>query len=305
MIEDADSLNNYRLCHTFKDKIDRVWKVLTEVEVYYPQLFPDIVSDIQLIKGEKTCEPGCEYSLNWYNESKLIINCLINVKDDFKRKIKWRCYSEELGYSFYITFSCYNNTCQNTTLFIWERNDEGADLKFIEEFNLIRIDMIKRWEEFLSGDTEDLFQFESVIVKCSREEAFKIVSDWGILKNVAPSIADRVKYKGDSSQVGSKFKIYSQKPNGKNMVFKLKVINVETNENLVEWKYQLYCYEGKPRVPQQEIIFSVVKIKENSCFIGFKHIFKQPVKIKVIEGMSAEKRNILKLLKSHLESIDI
>jgi hypothetical protein len=219
------------------------------------------------------------------------------------KKITWKVLAEAYGFTYDYSYAVFSNTSDNSTLLIWEWENDNPEIclmtsKMIDGFKSTRYDMIKRWEKFLSSSTDDLNQFESIIIYCDRKSAFDVISNWTVLREVAPTIADNVEYEGVPTELNTKLKISFV---AKKMICYLKVIKCDNDELSNEWLYHLECYDGKPKVPLQEIHFSVVKIKDDSCYLSFRHVFKQPVKIEIIDTISTEKRNILKLIKIYLE----
>jgi len=54
-------------------------------------------------------------------------------------------------------------------------------------------------------------------------------------------------------------------------------------------------------VPKQDIELKLIEINENSCFLEFKHIFKQYIKEPVVQIISKDKKKILLTLKNVIE----
>jgi len=68
----------------------------------------------------------------------------------------------------------------------------------------------------------------------------------------------------------------------------------------IKWVYTLECYDGVPKMPKQEITFTIIKIDSNMCFLEFKHTFLEYIKHNVIQNISKDKILILKTLKEKL-----
>lgn len=291
-----------RTCYVFKDKISRVYPVITQMEKYH-NLISDLISPVVMLKGEKSWDLGSEFEFMWYGYAKLSCTCTEVINTEHYKRFAWKVNAEIADLEYDYSESFYSNTSDNSTLFVWEWENEQPEKcpmtnLMIEGFKSIRYEMIKRWEKYLSTSLDDLYQFESIIIHSKIKEIFDIVSNWTVLQPIAPSIADQVEYEGDPLVIGTKFKISFL---AKKMVCFLKVIQNETNENCNEWKYYLECYDGKPKVPLQEIHFNIIKISETCCYLSFKHIFKSPIKVEIIESLSEGKRDILSKIKEFLE----
>ena len=69
------------------------------------------------------------------------------------------------------------------------------------------------------------------------------------------------------------------------------------------WEYSMHCYQGVPLVPDQEIKFKIIRINEDSCFLEFKHVFKQKLKQNILDTITQDKKKILSKLNEKIIQI--
>jgi len=297
-MKDYESSNiEFRICHNFKYSIGRVWDNISDLVLLSDSEFQ--LGHVEDMKGEGTNKLNSEFNYIWYGSYATYLKTIeVSEKEDMK-KIKWYGKIEEIQTEYEFSFTLYSNTSDNTTLVIWEYFPikTKLDTKFINALDLLKSQLIKRWEHLIGNSTKELCQYESIIVRSTPKEILKIIGDWKKFSKVAPLIADRVEYLGDPLTVGTELQIYFNKQNLKCF---LKIKHIEESQNSL--KFYLECYDGKPKVPLQDIHFDIEKINEEICIITFKHIFKQDLKYEFVNSISKDKRIILKLLKQHLES---
>jgi len=211
---------------------------------------------------------------------------------------------KKYGYAYDVTYALHSDSIGKSTVFIWDAvctdlNQCPISAEFIDESRKFRPLMLNLWKEYFAQFTEDLYQLESIVINSTREDIWNILTDWTVLKNIAPQIADDVQYYGDRFEIGSKIKIVS---NSKNLACNLKVLKANHEEGNENWEYHLDVYDGIPSLPLQEIHFSLVNLSENLTMVIFKHVFKVPMVNDVIDSLSLEKKSILAQLKNHFES---
>jgi len=170
----------------------------------------------------------------------------------------------------------------------------------IESGNVVRLHVLKKFDEYLNSAKEITYQTETICLDMKRICAWSIISDWSNFKKLVPFIADEVVYDGNSHTVGSKLTLKWVK---KNVECFLKVSQVNCDKKSDVWKYAMTCIKPTPEVPNQEIHFKIIKTSESSCFLEFKHIFKQRVNKEIIDIIAKDKKKILLSLKENFSKL--
>jgi len=159
--------------------------------------------------------------------------------------------------------------------------------------------MLKNLDVYLDKDVSDLFQYESIIINRSISKVWQSVTNWELLKELVPFIADEIEYKGCHSNINTELTLKWIK---KNAICNLKVTEINRSENDQTWCYTMNCYNGTPKPPLQNIKFCLFKLDQDSVFLEFQHNFFEPIKYDVLKTISLDKRRILLELRNKLES---
>ena len=129
---------------------------------------------------------------------------------------------------------------------------------------------------------------------------WEIISNRSNFRKLVPFIADEVIYEGDPNTVNTNLTL--RWVNKKVECF-LKVTNVSCDKKNIIWEYSMHCYQGVPLVPDQEIKFKIIRINEDSCFLEFKHVFKQKLKQNILDTITQDKKKILSKLNEKIIQI--
>ncbi len=189
------------------------------------------------------------------------------------------------------------STSDNSTILIWNISlDETQFSKeMIEDFKKDRELMCLKLDNYLKSTADCLYNVESIIIKSNRRNLWKILTDWELFHQYVPSICEKVEYTGDKLSRGSIIKL---KWDSKKIECKLKITNIENNDFDNDWIFSLDCFEENPKLPHQELLFTLSKVSENTSFVHFKHRFKQPLRYEYFDPLTKHKRKILKSLKN-------
>ena len=288
--------------YSYKDSIKRVWDIFKNLEKISPE-FTELRGSCKFLIGSNTYELNNEFNMDWYNSTLLHLTCIQIIEEENYKKICWRIRAETWNFYYNYSYIVHFNTIQKNCVVIWDIvYDDFENLPFNQEtlinYHKIILDTFKKYETFLKKSTEYLNQSESIIINREKEIIWNIITDWRILHNIVPEVADEVECEGDPHEIGS---IIKMKFASKDVECKLKVIYFNCVKEEEKWEYHLESFEGKPRVPNQLIIFNVIDVSENMCYLSFKHEFKQNVKYDMIQLIGNDKKKILIGLKNYLE----
>lgn len=288
--------------HIFKDTIQRVWYLVRD-QVKTDKIFQDFRSPVKFLKGENTYEIGNEFSFLYMKEAELVFRCDEVIEEENFKKILWKVQPNQYKIKYDFVYSLYSNTLDKSTVMIWEIIYEKEAMpiprKLKEVDDIIRADMLGRLDYYLRKNSDNLFQIESVIINEEREKVWNIITNWSKLQKIVPTLADEVLYDGDPLSVNTKCKLQW---NTKNMEFNIKVKKVLKENPTDDWEYVLECYDGRPKVPLQELHFKLIHLPElKYTYLQFQHVFKEPLKYEMIESIIKDKKNILSSVRKHLE----
>jgi len=158
-------------------------------------------------------------------------------------------------------------------------------------------EILNRFDLFLSNDFVDSYQTETIIINKNINIIWRVITNWRIFKNLVPLIAQDVVMEEDPLAIGSNITLKWQK---NNVECYLKVVSV-CKQNNEKWEYKLECYDGKPEITKQYLVFSLIKVSENKTFLHFKHEFLQSITFDCVKNIVNNKKLILKTLKTELE----
>jgi hypothetical protein len=289
----------------FKAKIEKVWEVLMDHEFLFKNLFEDMVISYEFQKENRCDKLGVEFKVICKDYS-LLFKCTELINDEHFKKINYYVSPEikVLDFSHNFTYTLISNTIEASTIFIWDYEFDKPEIlqistETIEKYKQSRYICVKRWSEHISKMPGEILQFESIQIDSTRKEIWDVITNWCVLRTVSPDVADEIQYKGNQLNVGSQIKlIFNIK---RKFVCDLRVVKVNCDMYSQDWEYVLECYDSCPKVPFQEIKFSLVFLKLNKCFLIFQHVFKESLDHKVIHSISAQKKTILKNIKNYLE----
>lgn len=290
------------LCsYVYKDSIQRVWDCFRNPEIFNDTL-KENAENITMLQGKDYGEVGTVVEFEWKNSFVIMFEVKEVVNTEFYKKIRFyttKVYPLDLKYT--CIFHFYFNTIDKTTLFQHELIfDDVNALKIIDHKHnkQEKLEICRKIEKFLAKRTEDLIDFESIIINRNIETVWGVISNWKNFQNYVPSIAEKVNFEeGAPKTVGSR--IIIENPSKKSK-YSLKVLKYDVSTERRE--YVLECYEAEPVSPKQELKFSLIYVNENNTYLSFIHEFKDPIKYELINSIARDKKQILKDLKKKLEN---
>ena len=291
---------NLIFSYVFKDNINRVWDCFRLPEIFN-QTIKNKADNITILNGKHYGEVGTEVEYQWKNSMIIRFEVKEVINKEFYKRIRF--YStkiEPFDFKYSCVFHLHWNTIDKTTLFQHELIfDDPNSLKIIDlkHNKQEKMEMCKIIEKILAKRTEDLYQFESIIINTNIEKVWEVISDWKIFQKYVPIIGEQVDFEGgDPKVVGCRINIGHL---SKNTKFSLKVLECLNSTDRKE--YVLECLEGEPVSPKQELHFCLILVNEQITYLSFKHQFKESIKYELISSISREKKHILKELKKGIE----
>jgi len=291
---------NIIFSHVFKDNINRVWDCLRLPEIFNLTI-KDKADNIIILNGKNYGELGTQVEYQWKDLMRIRFEVQEVINEEFYKRIRF--YStkiEPLNLKYSCVFHLHCNTIDKTTLFQHELIFD--DPNFLKTIDLKhnkqeKMEMCKKIEKILSKRTEDLYQFESIMINTNIEKVWRVISDWKIFQEYVPIIAEQVDFEGgDPKTVGCRINIGHL---SKNTKFSLKVL--QCLNTIDKKEYVLEYLDGEPVSPKQELDFSLVLVNEQITYLSFKHQFKESIKYELISSIAREKKHILKELKKRIE----
>ena len=280
----------YEASYVFiSDNINRIYSLLTTVsnieklnqKTQLPYLFTDKPYPIKF-----------DYSIGEITTGKYSIS------------FSWNINSKEIPTPFIYFFKLVSNTLDNSILFNFEViivNPENIPQekikKVINGCKKICIEMINNIEVFLQENNENIFIFESDIIKAPREKVWNCIINLGELFKKYNIIKD-FSYNGDLDKIGTiiTMNIIKGEKTEKGCA---KIIKIEKNPNKEKWVLVLSPLEGKYQV--QEMEFVLYKLEDNNTFIYINHKFKEMLPYDTMKELEVKKKFLFGLIKNDLE----
>ena len=292
--------NKITFTYLFEDNIKRVFNCFKTPEIFNQTL--KHAEEIDIKDGNNYDELGTQVKFSW---NKIFsVNFIVKqvIDKNYYKKITF--YANEVkpfNTLYTLNFHFYNNTIDNSTLFVHEMifDDElGLNILGKNHDNGEKIEMCEEIDRILKKNIDELFQYESIIINNNLSIVWKYISDWNSLIKLAPLIGDSVNYNGNIYDLGT---IVNIGDSIKKTFFELRLIKCESNSNFQK-SIVFECFNASPNSPRQELNFEFIKCNENTTFVSFKHIFLEPIKYKLIKSISKNKVLILNEIKNKLEN---
>jgi hypothetical protein len=286
--------------HIFPFNIERTWNIISN-KLNLNDMLIEVHCKITLTNGTCTFEEGSSFEMSWDGNLPLILTCteVIDTKD-FK-KLTLEVSSVHYNDFYIISQFFYRNSVDNSTLMQWLTI-------YIKETNIltqeevvkrekIKKALMEKYEKFLGSSFSNLQQMETIVIKSELKEVWNIISNFGEFAKISEFVAEDVKCDRDHLEPGTIITLEWKKR--RKLQIHVKVLKIMIEQN--KCKYHVETLKN-PNNPQQDIIFKVFEIKQiNSCFIRFKHKFKDAIKFEFLDLVGEKKKSMLYSLKKHLE----
>ena len=217
----------------------------------------------------------------------------------------WNIKSNEIPTPFIYFFKLVSNTLDNSILFNFEviivkpeNIPQEKTKKVMNGCKKICIEMINNIEVFLQENNENIFVFESDIIKEPREK------DWNCLINLCElfkkyKIIKECSHNGELGKIGTIITMCIEKGE-KIEKGCAKIIKIEKNPNKEKWILVLSPLEGKYQV--QEMEFVLYNLEDNNTFIYINHKFNEMLPHEIMKELEVKKKYLFDLIKKELES---
>jgi hypothetical protein len=299
-MECVDKLSNPSMLfsYVYNHHITRLFRYWSKKETIIEQL-KQTATDINFINGSSIGEVGTIIEFLWKDTLAVKIEVTsVVLKEHFKRVVFYVTCPMHFSLSYTAVFSFYCNSSDDSTFYQHENIFENPDAMKIIDKKHDTEDKLKSChilENILIQNTDDLYQFESVLIESGINTVWKIVSDWNGWKNVDETIED-VEYKGNKYEIGTKILINDATKKSK---YTLQIIHFDKKKN--EREIHFVSVDGDSNYPRQILKLYLYSINRKYTFFSFKHEFKEYVKHASISAISSQKKKILYVLKERLE----
>jgi hypothetical protein len=299
--DQVTKVKHFKSKKNFKENIEFIWAFMKDFKSTSCE-FKNFISPLIFIKGDNCYEIGSEFTLIWKNFLTLYIRTEeIEESTNFK-KLAFLVYkTEPKNFQLRLIFNLHKVTYDNSTLLNWEivypNEEREIKLTTYEKLKLDCMDFLNSFEEILNTKSSVVRQTESTQIKCDAKRLWKVLTQWQVLKKIAPTICDELECDNEILTVGDqiKLKFYKNK-----LECILKVISMESTER--KFILKLFCGESSPKISNQDLIFEVFKINENNCFIVFTHCFHEFQTSGSMEKLAQLKKECLSSLKGFFDS---
>jgi len=286
--------------YVYKHNIEKVWELFKDIN-RFPEFHNNAKTHIKFLKGNNSYEVGNIFVMKFAFID--VVYEVVNVtnQEEFKQ-FQWKCCKSvptNVNYDYKIYL--YRTTADDSTLLNLELDFEKEwylthDQK--EEIDRERRRYLVNVDKYLSKCVKEQYQYESIIIKTSREKLWGIVTNWVEFRALVPLISDDVIYDGDPLVKDTKLTLKWLKK-GAECHLRVKIVSCNDNDDI--WTYMMECYDGSPKPPPQNIVFIISKMSEEDVFLEFKHEFLETINQGIMQSMSQDKQKILLELRKQLE----
>ena len=303
-MENSKKKEKIEIYYTVKFEIHQVWPLFKDAGKM-SKVMPELDPKILILNNKKLNEKGCIYEYSIGNVWKFHGNVREIIENEKYNYIKTSCnFTTPIFLNYENVFTLFSNTINSTTFIKWEQIYIDWEKEKIPNFERLLKDSKKnmkihllRVKNYLKKYSEEIVQNESVILDKSQSEVWNIISDFNVFIKHVPFVADIAEYQGDPKVVGTKVVL---KWTDKKVTCFIRIVSIENDEANTNWIITLECYDGIPQISKQLIIFNVMRISNEKCFLTFKHKFSSQLKVDYIALLSKEKKKILSRLSLYL-----
>ena len=295
----------FQITHVFTENINRVWFCLRNISLI-SVVDPSFLSQVNLVTGKNTWTEGSEFTAYWVGISYLHSKCTKVKSEPHTKMISWN-YSLDIQIDFTKTIHLYQLTNCDSTLVVLEINIQSIDQNEyipVSSDNEVYIQIYKNFllkiDKYMKKNPINLGNFESCVVKETREHLWDFLTDLNKVTKVSKLIADYFEYSGDRFQKGTFIKGIAC-PNNKTIFLRVKNVKNDVDSNV--WSYSFETFGTNSNVLKQETEITIVKIDDKTCQISFLHFFQDLVTKEMIHQFSKDKLSFLQKIKEHYNNL--
>ena len=194
-----------------------------------------------------------------------------NTSLNYSKEFTFTIVNYELPFDIQINLLFKTNTIDNSTLFTISlflkniRLQKNSNLnKIVKGCKTLCVEYINLLEILLKKNNQFLFQYESIIVNCSSETIWENIINFEIIKSFYKFTIPN--YNPEDIEEGKIIEIILQKSLKKLLIKFGKIIHCPNKK-----KSELHIIPLDNELSSQEIIFIIIKLKEEQTFISIVH----------------------------------
>ena len=219
---------------------------------------------------------------------------------EHNKSINWTITSGSIPVVIHEEFNLVKNTLDNTTLLTFalsvanpDKIDKNKRKKIINGCKKVCIEIINNIDILLQENSDNIFEYESTIIKINRAQVFDYIFDpIKFAKNFSNVLIVEGK-----NEVGT---VVSWKTNDEDQFeFKSKIIQIDNDPKKKKWKYILAPISGP--FQDQIIKFIFIEISNNETFFSVEHDFKEKVDEDDLNILKIKKAKMINFIKEKLE----
>lgn len=291
--------------YEYEENIDRVWFWIRDIKLLN-LINPDRISPIVITKGIDTWTEDNEFEGTLNNISKYKAKVLKNESLPFSKSAKWELYLIDMDQVVTQTISLFKVTENDSTvllarleLFPSTHEKRMTNEQLMSHTNNIA-EVFRIVEKILKESSINLFQYEGGVIKAPMKAIWDFVTDPNSITQIAKKITIVVESNG-GLHVGGTIKVTHINDNS---YYLATITKLDNRQGSNKWVIGLEVFEGKPKIPFQEISMNLTKINSNESHLSVFHEFREPATPEVIQLISTNKKLLLFALKEVMENIN-
>lgn len=290
--------------YTYNYPLNSMFLILRDFDLM-SDYFSDIRSKITFLNGKNTYTIGNKFSFNWYYQTNLNLTVKEVIDEDYYKRITWLIDADQWNISYYYTYTAQANTLHKSTILIWDIiYEDPFKLPFtkttLKDYHRIMLESCKRFNLYIKDHFIDIDQTESLTINCERKLIWNNLINLNKLYQFNPNNNLIFEYEHDNLRENTLIKVKDVNNNSLG-TFVVKNILEGIQEEI--WSFELDLDKENNILPIQNIYFTIYELAENKNFLIIKHKFKNFIKMKHINELSEDKKQILINLKDYLEKI--
>lgn len=295
-------IETYDIPFEYEENIDRVWFWIRDMKLLN-LINPERVSPIVMTKGNDTWTEENEFE-GIQRISKYKAKVIKKESLPFSKSVKWEFNFIDIDQVMYQTLSLFKVTETDSTVVLARSeilpsaHERKVTHEKIMSFQVTILEIFRIVEKILKESSINLFQFEGGVIKAQMKAIWDYITDANSIQQIASKITIEIESNG-GLHVGQTIKISYPHDNSYYLATITKLDNRHCSN---KWIICLEIFEGKPKIPFQEISMNLTKINSNESHLSIFHEFREPATPEVIKAISLKKRLLLFALKETLEN---
>ena len=279
--------------YIFHFPLDDVYNIFRKPEIIL-SIFLQKAKIISITPNSTLDEIGNTISFTWnntFNYSLKVENVINRLY--FKSFTHKSLYNPPSFSDFIYTLSFFWNSSDKVTIFkfIGYQIDNEHKNIIIEDIYNDKDFICSSIEKYLMMNIKNLEENESISIYKSIDKVWEFISDYNNQKYFFPN--DPVKINIIDKENFEVIDIKNQ------FIYTFQVTKNEDDDD----KKELICELVKTEnIPKQKVLLNLIRIDDNRCFFIFKHIILEYIPFDTLMSYSTSKKNILKQIKSIIES---